>query len=281
VTALAALDRWPDGPRAVAVLVADEVVDDRGDTTTALPWASVTKLATALAALVAVADGRVSLDDPAGPAGSTVAHLLAHASGLDFDTGAVRAPPGTRRIYSNAGYETLAGHVADRVGQPFARWLDRSVLEPLAMAATRLEGSPASGLVGPVADLAALTAELAAPTLVPAESAALLRTVAFPGLAGLLPGVGWQARNDWGLGPEVRDGKSPHWTGTRNSASTFGHFGAAGGFCWVDPASGVACACLTATAFGPWALERWPELSDDVLAAYGRPWSPEDVTPPA
>ncbi|HEX7443763.1 MAG TPA: serine hydrolase, partial [Acidimicrobiales bacterium] len=48
----------------------------------ALPWASVTKLATALAVLVAVEEGTVDLDQPAGPPGSTVRHLLAHASGL-------------------------------------------------------------------------------------------------------------------------------------------------------------------------------------------------------
>ncbi len=85
----------------------------------------------------------------------------------------------------------------------------------------------------------------------------------------MLPGVGLQDPNDWGLGFELRDGKTPHWTGDRNSASTFGHFGASGTFLWVDPEAGLALACLTDRAFGPWALDAWPPFSDAVLAAAG------------
>ena len=58
------------------------------------PWASVTKLATAVAMLVAAEEGIVDLDEPAGPPGSTFRHLLAHASGLPFDHGAPIARPG-------------------------------------------------------------------------------------------------------------------------------------------------------------------------------------------
>ena len=57
----------------------------------------------------------------------------------------------------------------------------------------------------------------------------------FPDLGGVLPGVGRFQPNDWGLGVELKDAKDPHWTGTRNSPGTFGHFGGAGGFLWVDP----------------------------------------------
>jgi CubicO group peptidase (beta-lactamase class C family) len=91
--------------------------------------------------------------------------------------------------------------------------------------------------------------------------------VAFPGLVGVLPGFGRQDPNDWGLGPELRDHKSPHWTGSHNSPRTFGHFGQAGGFLWVDPEAGLACACLTDRPFGPWAAEAWPALADDVLGS--------------
>jgi CubicO group peptidase (beta-lactamase class C family) len=263
---LARIDAW-DTPRAAAVLVAGEIVDDRGDVEVAVPWASVTKLATALAALRAVADGRIGLDDPAGPPGASVRHLLAHASGLAFDAPTVRAAPGTRRIYSNAGYEALADAVAGAVGLPFEQWLRAAVLDPLGMSHTHLAGSPASGLVGPLADLVGLTGELQRPWLLPPALADSMRAVAFPGLAGLLPGLGHQPHNDWGLGPEIRDAKAPHWTGAANDPSTFGHFGAAGGFVWVDPVAGVACACLTATPFGPWARAAWPPLADAVLAA--------------
>jgi len=268
-SALTPIDAWA-APRAAAVLVGGEIVDDRGDVDVVVAWASVTKLATALATLRAVEDGRIGLDDPAGPPGATVRHLLAHASGVAFDAPIVRAAPGARRIYSNAGYEMLADAVARAVGAPFEQWLDEAVLVPLGMTRTRLAGSPASGLVGPLADLVGLAGELQRPWLLRPESAAAMRAVAFPGLAGLLPGLGHQARNDWGLGPEIRDAKAPHWTGTANDASTFGHFGAAGGFVWVDPVAGVACACLTATPFGPWARAAWPALADAVLATAAR-----------
>ena len=52
------------------------------------PWASVTKLLTGLAALVAVEEGIVDLDEPAGPPGSTLRHLLSHASGLPLNDAA-------------------------------------------------------------------------------------------------------------------------------------------------------------------------------------------------
>ena len=94
-------------------------------------------------------------------------------------------------------------------------------------------------------------------------------TVAFPGLVGVLPGFGRQEPNDWGLGFELRDGKSPHWTGARNSPRTFGHFGRAGTFLWADPEVGLACACLTDRPFGDWAIEAWPALSDAVLGEFG------------
>jgi CubicO group peptidase (beta-lactamase class C family) len=250
----------------VAVLVDGDVADERGDLWTPLPWASVTKLATALATMIAVEAGYLTLDAPAGPSGSTVRHLLAHASGLETDRPTVRAQPGTRRIYSNAGYELLGSTVATAVGTSFDRWLVDRLLDPLGMTGTHLTGTPAAGLVGPLADLIGIAGELERPGLVSPSSAALMRTVAFPGLAGVLPGLGHQSSNDWGLGPEVRDGKSPHWTGTTNSPETFGHFGAAGGFVWVDPVAGVACAVLTSAPFGAWARSAWPQLSDLVVA---------------
>jgi CubicO group peptidase (beta-lactamase class C family) len=85
----------------------------------------------------------------------------------------------------------------------------------------------------------------------------------------VLPGFGRQEPNDWGLGLELRDGKTPHWTGSRNSPRTFGHFGRSGTFLWVDPVAGIALACLTDLPFGDWAVEAWPRLSDAVLAELG------------
>ena len=242
----------------------------RGDVDRRFPLASVTKLLTATAVLVAVEEGTVGLDDQVGPPGATVAHLLAHASGLDpADPGKVLAPPATRRIYSNAGFEVLAEHLAVRADLPFARYLAEAVVEPLGMSGTTLDGSAAAGVTSTATDLARLATELLSPRLLATETRDRAISVAFPGLAGVLPGYGRQEPNDWGLGFEVRAGKRPHWTGSRNDPATFGHFGQTGTFLWVDPAAGRSLVVLTDRAFGPWALERWPALSDAVLAASG------------
>jgi CubicO group peptidase (beta-lactamase class C family) len=233
-----------------------------------LRWASITKLLTALATLVAVEEGIISLDDAAGPPKATVRHLLAHASGLPMDGTKPAMAPGTRRIYSNTGFEVLADTVADRAEMDFAAYLAGAVLQPLAMAETELDGSPASGAVGPLTDLLALGRELLAPTLIAATTLAEATSVAFAHLTGVLPGFGHQDPNDWGLGFELRDHKHPHWTGATNSPATFGHFGRSGGFVWVDPEARLACASLADRDFGPWAAEAWPRLSDAVIAEF-------------
>jgi CubicO group peptidase (beta-lactamase class C family) len=275
VTALDAVATWPFARAAAAVVGPDGMVSSSGHVEDALEWASVTKLATAMAVWVAVEEGTLALDDGAGPPDATVRHLLAHASGLAFDSDDVLARPGVRRIYSNRGYERLAGVLAERADMPFGDYLRGAVLEPLGMAGTMLHGTAAAGLAGPLVDLARLTAELLRPRLVSADTARLARSVAFPGLDGVVPGFGRQSPNDWGLGPELRAAKSPHWTPTSASPATFGHFGRAGGFTWVDPQVDVACCCLTDRTFGRWAVEAWPSLGDAVLDEWvGRDHAP-------
>lgn len=269
MSALALIDSWPVENAAVGVVAADGVLARRGNVDRVSPWASVTKLVSAAAVLVAVEEGIVELDEPAGPPGSSLRHLLAHASGLPLDDGAPIARPGERRIYSNAGFEAAAALVAERAEMPFAEYLAGAVVEPVGMPSTRLEGSPSSGVSGPLEDLLAFGRELLAPRFVAGETLEEATRVAFPGLVGVLPGFGRQDPNDWGLGLELRDAKSPHWTGARNSPRTFGHFGRAGTFLWVDPEAGLACACLTDRPFGDWAIEAWPALSDAVLGEFG------------
>jgi CubicO group peptidase (beta-lactamase class C family) len=230
-----------------------------------LHWASVTKLTTALAVLVAAEEGVVDVDAPAGPPGSTVRHLLAHASGLPFKGEAPIAKPGQRRIYSNTGFERLAEFLAEAAEMPFAEYLAQAVFEPIGARAT-LRGSPAADVHGTLDDMLRLAQELLEPKVVAPETLAEATSVQFPGLGGVLPGFGRWEPNDWGLGFELKDTKSPHWTGSRNSPRTFGHFGGSGTFVWVDPDRRLACACLTDREFDDWALEAWPRLSDAVLA---------------
>jgi CubicO group peptidase (beta-lactamase class C family) len=256
VEALRQVDGWPCAHAAVAV--AGRIEARHGDLERPFWWASVTKVATAVAVLVAAEEGVVDLDEPAGPPGATVRHLLAHASGLAPDSDSVIAKPASRRIYSNAGFEVLAAHVAARAELVFADYFR-------AVWGFELPGSAGWSIHAPLAQLLVVARELLAPERVAQETLDEARTVQFPGLAGILPSFGRLDPNDWGLGFELRDAKAPHWTGSRNSAGTFGHFGRGGAFLWVDPEADLALACLCDREFGEWAKEAWPRLSNAVL----------------
>ncbi len=257
---------WPEGSAGAAVVDEDGILAAAG-ADGPFPWASVTKLLTALTVLHAVEDGSLSLDDQAGPPGATVRHLLAHTSGLSFDADKVMAEPGLRRIYSNRGIELAAQHLELRGRRPFALEVRERVLEPLHMTGTRLDGSPAHGASGTITDLARLAAELLRPRWFSAALVAQATTPAYPGTKGLLPGFGRQEPNDWGLGFEVRGQKAPHWTSGHNSPATFGHFGQSGSFLWVDPEHGLACVSAGSNPFGPWAADAWPRLATRVIHA--------------
>jgi CubicO group peptidase (beta-lactamase class C family) len=265
---LALLDDWPCPTVAAAVVDPGGVVASRGDLDHRFPLASVTKPLVASAVWVALEEEVLALDQPAGPEGSTVRHLLAHASGLGLD-GVEIAKPGRRRIYSNTGFEVLGEALEAAAGIPTATYLAEAVLEPLRMASTSLDGSPAHAATSTVADLALWVGELLAPALLARETVTLATSVAFPGLDGLVPGYGKQSPNDWGLGVEVRGHKAPHWTGSTNSPATFGHFGRAGTFVWVDPIRGRGLVVLTDRDFDTWAHDRWPAVSDAVVAWAG------------
>ena len=268
--ALRQIETWGAEHAAAVVVAPGGTVASAGDPEHVFRWASITKLLTAYALLVAVEEGTIDLDDAAGPEGSTVRHLAAHASGLPFDAGGPPiAPPGRRRIYSNAGYEALAEVVGAAAGMSFDVYLRDAVLEPLGLRGS-LRGSAAADFHGPLADLAAFAHEVLRPTLLADETVREATSVQFPGLAGVLPDVGRMEPNDWGIGFELKDGKTPHWTGPRNSPATFGHFGGSGTFLWFDPQRELALGCLTDREFGPWALEAWPTFSDNVLAAVER-----------
>ncbi|MFI9505348.1 serine hydrolase domain-containing protein [Nocardia sp. NPDC052566] len=260
---------WPVRHAAAAV-VSRAGTTLAGDADRVFPLASVTKPLVAYAALVAIEEGAIELDQPAGPPGATVRHLLAHTSGIAFDTTEVIAQPGTRRIYSSAGFELLAAFVAEQSGIAFEEYLHDAVFEPLGMTASVLAGPAGHAGRSTAADLARFAAELLEPRLLSPEMHAEATSVQFPGLNGVLPGYGSQRPNDWGLGFEIRDGKSPHWTGKTNSPLTYGHFGQSGTFLWVDPESSLACLALADENFGDWARAAWPPFSDAVIAESSR-----------
>jgi CubicO group peptidase (beta-lactamase class C family) len=244
VQSLRTIDEWGAPLAAAGVVRADGVVDAHGPRGEPVRWASVTKLLTGLAALVAVEEGTVELDEP-------LRRLLSHAGER-------------RRTYSNEGFEAVAALIAEAAGMPFDEYFQAAVVEPLGLQGA-LHGSPASEYVGPLDDLLALGRELLEPRLVARETLDEATTVQFPGLSGVLPGWGRQEPNDWGLAFELKDGKSPHWMGALTSPRSFGHFGQSGTFLWVDPVIGAACGVLTTKDFGDWAKAAWPAFSDSVV----------------
>lgn len=263
--ALEQIQEWPVRHAAAGVITRDGSWS-AGATDRVYRLASVTKPLAAYAVLVAVEEGAIELDQPAGPPGATVRHLLAHTSGVAFDTTDILARPGAKRIYSSAGFELLADAVAEHTGIPFPEYLREGVFEPLGMVDSELTGSAGHGANSTLADLLRFAAELLEPRLISAQTLAEATSVQFPGSDGVLPGFGSQRPNDWGLGFEIKDGKSPHWTGSTNSPETFGHFGQSGTFLWVDPRPGVACVALSDENFGDWSREVWPPFSDSVIA---------------
>lgn len=261
---------WPAPERAAVALTTPQgLLAWGGDVAATSRVASISKLFVAVAAMVAVEEGTITLDEPAGPEGATVRHLLAHASGLAFDEHEIIAAVGSRRIYSNAGIEQFADHLAAAADMPYAEYQHEAVIAPLGLAHTHLEGSPAHDVVSSVADLAVFARELLAPTLVHRSTLAAAVSVQFPHLRGVVPGLGSFDPNPWGLGLEIRGHKTPHWTALGNSPSTFGHFGGSGTFLWVDPDVELACVAISGTDFGPWALEVWPHASQTLLDRYG------------
>ncbi len=263
--ALFQIDGWEAPFAAAGVTGVGTTLATRGDTHRAVLLASVSKPITALAVLIAAEEGTLDLDEPAGPPGSTVRHLLAHASGLPFKGDVPIGPPGLRRVYSNEGFRVLGEHLAARAAMPFADYVHGAVCEPLRLHLDP-SGHPGGGMHGSVEDVLALGRELLRPTLVAPETNAEMTSVQFPGLDGILPDFGRFKPMDWGLGVEIKGSKDPHWSGTLTSARTFGHFGGSGTFLWADPDRDIACVCLTTREFGEWAKEAWARLSDAVLA---------------
>ena len=260
---------WPVTTVAAAAVLPDGTVATIGPVDHPFRLASISKMMVGWTVQIACEEGTLHLDQPRGQPGCTLRHLLAHAGGYAFDGTEPIARPGRRRIYSNTGIEMVAAALAEAAGMPYADYQREALLQPLGMHATELRGLPTHGVRSTVRDLLRFVAELRAPRLISQASADLFHTVQFPGLAGVVPGVGRYDDCPWGLGTEIRGDKQPHWTGRSNSSGTFGHFGGAGTLLWVDPGAHVACLALTDRAFDEWSAEAlmlWPALADAVLA---------------
>jgi CubicO group peptidase (beta-lactamase class C family) len=263
VQALRQIDDWPVEHAAAGVVDQAGVASTRGDPSRVVRLASVSKPVAALATMIAAEEGVIDLDEPAGPPGSTVRHLLAHTSGLPFEGHEPIARPGQRRIYSNEAFRVLAAHVSRLAEMPFADYVREAVCVPLEIGLDPA-GDPGSGMHASLDDVLAIGRELLSPRLVAAETRDEMIGIQFRGLSGVLPDHGRFDPLDWGLGVQLNT-VPPSWMGLRASSRTFGHFGGTGTFLWVDPEAHVVCAVLTSRDFDEWAKEAWPRLSDAVL----------------
>jgi CubicO group peptidase (beta-lactamase class C family) len=260
---------WP-GSSVLAIADKTSVIGSTGDLDWVTRIASISKLFTSYACLVALEEGTISLDDPAGPHGSTVRHLMAHASGLGFESDASSTfSPGTRRIYSNVGMEQLAAHLEAAAGMSFTDYLVEAVIEPLGLVGFEASGSPAHGMRASVNHLLIFGRELLRPTLIAPETLAQATSPVFPELRGALPGFGSADPNLWGLGFEIRGNKKPHWTGILHDPTTFGHFGGSGSFLWVDPSRRLIGASVSTEVFGQWAVDGWATVNTVLIERYG------------
>ncbi|MBG7603349.1 MAG: beta-lactamase family protein [Actinobacteria bacterium] len=265
MTALDLTKNWPVPNVSAATLRAGKVTDTIGDVDRRQRLASISKPLTTWAMLVAVEEGVIGLDTPVGQDGCTLEHLLSHAGGYPFEGPTAIAKPGRTRIYSNTGFDLATEAIELATDMAFADYLDEAVFAPLGMGSSELLGSAAKDVHSSLADVCAFIEEVHTPTLISAQTADGAINLHYPSLAGIVPGVGRYTPCPWGLGFELRGEKQPHWTGTRNSPHTFGHFGGAGTMFWVDPEVDVALVALTDRPFDAWALSAWPELSDAVL----------------
>ncbi len=266
------IDTWPVPTVAAATMTFDGSIEARGNASQVFRIASLSKIITTWAVLVAVEEASLHLTTPIGQEGCTLRHLLSHAGGYGFDGTKPISRPESKRQYSNTGIELAAHGVAAATGMQFPQYLSEAVLGPLQMANTTLQGSPAKDIWSTVGDMLRLISEIIHPTLLAPATVADAMTVQFPALAGLVPGVGSFDPCPWGLGGEIRGVKQPHWTGSTNSPATFGHFGGAGTMMWIDPVARTSLVALTDRNFDDWAadaLRLWPQLSDAVVADAG------------
>lgn len=263
MSVLKKVTEWPVANVSAALITGGEV-ETVGDVSRVFELASVTKLLTAYGVLLAVEEGVFELDSELGPEGSTVRHLLAHASGIKFDSREQLRDVGERRIYSSAGFEWLAEAVTSGTGIPFGEYLAQGVFAPLDMKDTGLYGSAGHAARSTVADMTLFAQELLTPALLHETTVEEAFTVQFPELDGVVPGFGPQKTNEWGLGFEIRGIKGPHWTGRTMPADLVGHFGVAGTYLWAHPPTGRAMVALTDRDFGDWAKPLWAETNDAI-----------------
>jgi CubicO group peptidase (beta-lactamase class C family) len=254
---------WPGEPAIVVSAWRDggwQTLAQTGDLDAPRPWASVSKLVTALCAAREIEEGHVDVDVVVDARGATLAHLLSHSSGLGLEESDPVTSPGVKRIYSNYGIDLAASYLAP--GGDVASWLGRRAGGPLGLKTTRLVGRASEGLVGSTRDLTDFARQWVQPTLISPARRDATASAYLPHLDGIVPGFGRFSPCPWGLGVEIR-GEKRHWMGDWPAAS-FGHFGRSGALALVNVDEGLCLVATSTVAFGAWAHELWPTWTSRV-----------------
>jgi CubicO group peptidase (beta-lactamase class C family) len=234
-----------------------ERVAEYGDVSAVRPWASVSKMAVAMAFGVEMDWGLHAYGEMVGPRGANFANLFSHSSGLGLEEGDPVIPVGTKRVYSNYGVDHA---VAAIVGEnPPNEWLEDRVFAPLGMESAALLGRPASGVSGSTEDMEKLAVAWLRPDLLGVPTRDRMIRPYLPDLGGIVPGFGRFNPCPWGIGPEVR-GDKHHWMGDWLPTS-FGHFGMSGTLMLLNRDEGIGVVATTTEDFGPWAVALWPDWS--------------------
>jgi CubicO group peptidase (beta-lactamase class C family) len=252
------VDDWPGSPAFVVLRFRDGVIQrvhEGGDLDEVRPWASVSKMAVALAFGVEIDWGFHTHSETVGPRGANFANLLSHSSGLGLEEGNPTVPIATKRVYSNYGVDYAVRAI---VGEGSAAdWLENRVFQPLGMTTTALVDRPAAGVNGSTNDMANLAVSWLRPDGITHETRDRLIRPYLPDLAGIVPGFGRFTPCPWGIGPEVR-GNKEHWMGDWPPAS-FGHFGQSGSLMLLNTDEGIGVVATSTEPFGSWAVNLWPQ----------------------
>ncbi|HEY5111410.1 MAG TPA: serine hydrolase [Acidimicrobiales bacterium] len=250
-------DAWPGSPAYVVFRLNNGLVTrvvEYGNLDEVREWASVSKMAVAMAFGVESEWDLHEYSETVGPRGANIANLVSHSSGLGLEEGDPVVGVGTKRVYSNYGVD-YAVHTIMEEGTP-ASWLDHRVFRGLGMTTTSLDGRPSSGVIGSTNDLVTLAEAWLRPDGISKTTRDRIIKPYMPALDGIVPGFGRFSPCPWGLGPEVR-GEKEHWMGDWPPAS-FGHFGQSGALMLLNADEGIGVVATSSEPFGPWAVRLWP-----------------------
>jgi len=158
----------------------------------------------------------------------------------------------------NCSTKSLDRNLRDHAGTP---------LEPFNSRFYRSLALPWAGMVTNAAGALAITSAYRDSQFLRPNTGATATTDQTGGLSGgFVEPLFWDPC-PWGLGPDLRGAKSPHWVPAAAGPDSFGHSGASGCLAWYAPAAGLAWAIFGArTADNGWLLRRAPAIGAAILA---------------